>query len=271
MIRKKHVTERAMVKRFASVFMAVVMVLGLIPGGSLPNAQARPVDEGWIASWQASNGDVIEISSMAQLFEELSKDTSSASATYYRLTKEISYETEVEYLFSTNRDDEAKGVKYAAGCELHGSVQCYVGAGKKFLELNGHDIHYKNDANCEDFRCQYTSDSLTFFVLKTGADLTISNSRNEGGKVWYDGWMNATTGFISGPQYAYTASRDVFRVNEGAELTLNNVKVKAGRNRRYWMVNAYNIDKIHSTNLIASLIFNGHAYEQIYGSAIVVD
>ena len=272
MIRKKHVTERARVKRFASVFMAVVMVLGLIPGWSLPNAQAGGgVEDGWLSSWQASNGDVIEISSMAQLFEELHKDTSGVSATYYRLTKDIFYETEVEYYNSTNRDDEAYGVKYASGVGLHGSVQCNVGAGKKFLEMNGYDIHYKNDANCENFGGQYTRDSLTFFELTSGADLTISNSRNEGGKVWYDGWMNATTGFISGPQYVYTASRDVFHVKEGAELTLNNVKVKAGRNRRYWMVNAYNIDKIHSTNLIASLIFNGHAYEQIYGSAIVVD
>lgn len=269
---KKHVTERAMIKRFASVFMALVMVLGLIPGGSLPNAQAGGgVEDGWLSSWQASNGDVIEISSMAQLFEELHKDTSGVSATYYRLTKDIFYETEVKYYNSTNRDDEAYGVKYASGVGLHGSVQCNVGAGKKFLEMNGYDIHYKNDANCENFGGQYTRDSLTFFELTSGADLTISNSRNEGGKVWYDGWMNATTGFISGPQYVYTASRDVFHVKEGAELTLNNIKVKAGRNRRYWMVNAYNIDKIHSTNLIASLIFNGHAYEQIYGSAIVVD
>ena len=65
--------------------------------------------------------------------------------------------------------------------------------------------------------------------------------------------------------------RDVFRVDEGAELTVNNTDIKAGRNRKIWMVHSFYLDKDKETNLLAKLTYNGFAYEQIYGSAIVAN
>jgi hypothetical protein len=112
---------------------------------------------------------------------------------------------------------------------------------------------------------------LTFFYLGEGCDLTVSNTTGDDAQVWYDGWMHNRTNFFGGPNYIYTAVRDVFRVESGAELTVNNTDIKAGRNRKIWMVNSYYTDREGETNLIARLTWNGFAYEQIYGSAIVAN
>jgi len=215
----------------------------------------------------------IEIDSMAQLIEEMEKDVT--SPTYYKLTKDISHKTSIEYF--DGREDHTGDDGYNTVRKPQ-MAQCVVGTGKKFLELNGYDIHYKNNVNFNlgDDHSKYWGsgpkyDSLTFFYLGEGCDLTVSNTTGDDAEVWYDGWMHNRTNFFGGPNYIYTAVRDVFRVEAGAELTVNNTDIKAGRNRKIWMVNSYYTDREGETNLIAKLTYNGYAYEQIYGSAIVAN
>ncbi len=255
-------------KRLFSALLALLMIVGVIPAMATANLVTVTATEG-TAGESAQNP--ILISSMEQLIEEFEKDTE--GATYYRLTEDISHETSIDH-YDT-------GAEWKTGDDGYDTVrtpymaQCVVGTGKKFLELDGFDIHYKNNVNFiardTSKKNGYFYDSLTFFYLQNGCDLTVTNSTKDEARVWYDGWMHNRTNFFSGPNYIYTAVRDVFHVEAGAELTVNNTYVKAGRNRKIWMVNSFYLDKDPETNLLIKLTYNGYAYEQIYGSAIVTN
>ena len=255
-------------KRLFSVILALAIVAGIIPVTvtAVPSFSA-----GGTAGESAENPILID--SMDQLIAEMEKNVT--SPTYYKLTEDVSHETSIEYF---------DGREYHTGDDGYTTVrkpemaQCVVGTGKKFLELDGYDIHYKNNVNFnlgDDNSMFWGSgpkyDSLTFFYLGEGCDLTVSNTTGDDAEVWYDGWMHNRTNFFGGPNYIYTAVRDVFRVESGAELTVNNTDIKAGRNRKIWMVHSYYTDKEGETNLLASITYNGFAYEQIYGSAIVAN
>ena len=275
--------KNKLTKRMLSVLLVLSVIAGITPatGTAVPaTGTAVPATETAVpATETAPMGAVGEsaqnpilIDSMDQLIEEMEKDVT--SPTYYKLTEDISHETSIDNYYA--------GAEWKTGDDGYTTVrkpymaQCVVGTGKKFLELDGYDIHYKNNVN---FHLNKASsefngvkhDSLTFFYLGEGCDLTVSNTTGDDAEVWYDGWMHNRTNFFGGPNYIYTAVRDVFRVESGAELTVNNTDIKAGRNRKIWMVNSYYTDKEGETNLIASLTWNGYAYEQIYGSAIVAN
>ncbi|MBQ1205723.1 MAG: hypothetical protein IIX67_00815, partial [Clostridia bacterium] len=251
--------------------LAVILVLSFVVG-MLP---ISAIASGGTAGESPENP--ILISTMDQLIEEMEKDVT--TPTYYKLTDDVSHETGIKYSLGSEWKTDFDGydtVRTYADSKLV-MAQCVVGTGKKFLELDGHDIHYKNNVNFnhsdnsrrDGSGPQY--DSLTFFYLGEGCDLTVSSSSRDNGEVWYDGWMHNRTNFIDGPNYIYTAVRDVFRVDAGAELTVNNTDIKAGRNRKIWMVNSFYVDKDDETNVIIKLTWNGFAYEQIYGSAIVAN
>ena len=262
--KEEIIMKSKFLKRILSLLLVLSFFTGLLPVSVTVTAA------GGIAGESAQNP--ILISTMDQLIEEMEKDVT--SPTYYKLTEDISHETSIDEYYS--------GAEWKTGDDGYTTVrkpymaQCVVGTGKKFLELDGYDIHYKNNVN---FHLKKASsefngvkhDSLTFFYLGEGCDLTVSNTTGDDAEVWYDGWMHNRTNFFGGPNYIYTAVRDVFRVEAGAELTVNNTDIKAGRNRKIWMVNSYYTDKEGETNLIASLTWNGFAYEQIYGSAIVAN
>gem|GEM_PF-1060079 len=218
-----------------------------------------------------SKENPILISTMDQLITEMEKEVS--SPTYYRLTEDISHETSIDKLLSDDWKTGDDGYNTVRKPEM---AQCVVGTGKKFLELDGYDIHYKNNVNLYLNRNTskyngYMYDSLTFFYLGEGCDLTVTNTTGDDAEVWYDGWMHNRTNFFNGPNYIYTAVRDVFCVESGAELSVSNTDIKAGRNRKIWMVNSFYLDKDKNSNLIADITWNGYAYEQIYGSAIVAN
>ena len=250
-------------KRFFSVLLSLTIITGIIPV-TIISAEGAAGE---------STSNPILISTMDQLIEEMEKDVT--TPTYYKLTEDISHETSIETVLGNENNSGDDGFTTVRKPYM---AQCVVGTGKKFLELDGHDVHYKNNANfnLRDATSKYGSysdkyDSLTFFYLGEGCDLTVSNTTGDDAEVWYDGWMHNRTNFLGGPNYIYTAVRDVFRVEAGAELTVNNTDIKAGRNRKIWMVNSYYTDREGETNLLIKLTYNGYAYEQIYGSAIVAN
>ena len=247
-------------KRLFSVILALSIVAGIIP--------VTVTAAGGTAGESAENP--ILISTMDQLIEEMEKDVT--SPTYYKLTEDVSHETSIEYFDGREDKTGEDGFNTVRKPKM---AQCVVGTGKKFLELDGYDIHYKNNVNFDNRnnseRNGYKYDSLTFFYLGEGCDLTVTNSTGDDAQVWYDGWMHNRTNFFGGPNYTYTAVRDVFRVDAGAELTVSNTDIKAGRNRKVWMVHSFYLDKDKETNLLAKITYNGYAYEQIYGSAIVAN
>ena len=255
-------------KRILSLLLVLSVFTGLIPG----TATVTAVPSLSTAVGESAQNPIL-ISTMDQLIEEMEKDVT--TPTYYKLTEDVSHETSIEYM--DGREDHTGDDGYNTVRKPQ-MAQCVVGTGKKFLELDGYDIHYKNNVNFNlgDDNSKYWGsgpkyDSLTFFYLGEGCDLTVSNTTGDDAEVWYDGWMHNRTNFFGGPNYIYTAVRDVFRVESGAELTVNNTDIKAGRNRKIWMVHSLYLDKDKETNLLVKLTYNGYAYEQIYGSAIVAN
>ena len=256
--------------RLLSCLLVLAAVVGLMPAVLAGATETTTLSTGTPGE---STQNPILISTMDQLIAELEKDTE--GATYYRLTEDVSHETSIEYF--DGREDHTGDDGYTTVRKPQ-MAQCVVGTGKKFLELDGYDIHYKNNVNFNlgDDNSKFLDsgskhDSLTFFYLGEGCDLTVTNSTGDDAEVWYDGWMHNRTNFFGGPNYIYTAVRDVFRVDAGAELTVNNTDIKAGRNRKVWMVHSFYLDKDKETSLLAKLTYNGFAYEQIYGSAIVAN
>jgi len=262
-------------KRLFSMLLVLSIAVGMIPAtvtATTATVKAVPsFSAGGTAGESAQNPILID--SMDQLIEEMEKNVT--SPTYYKLTEDVSHETSIEYFDGREDHSGDDGYNTVRKPEM---AQCVVGTGKKFLELDGYDIHYKNNVNFNlgDDNSKFRGsgpkyDSLTFFYLGEGCDLTVSNTTGDDAEVWYDGWMHNRTNFFGGPNYIYTAVRDVFRVDAGAELTVNNTDIKAGRNRKIWMVHSFYLDKDKETNLLAKLTYNGYAYEQIYGSAIVAN
>ncbi len=254
-----------MIKKIVSVLLVLSIFVGIFP--MTVTADGETVGE--------SAENPILISEMEQLIIEMEKNVD--SPTYYKLTEDVSHETSIEYFDGREDktgDDGFDTIRTHSNSKLI-MAQCVVGTGKKFLELDGYDIHYKNNVNFDNRsnskRNGYKYDSLTFFYLGEGCDLTVTNSTGDDAQVWYDGWMHNRTNFFGGPNYTYTAVRDVFRVDTGAELTVSNTDIKAGRNRKIWMVHSFYLDKDKETNLLVKITYNGYAYEQIYGSAIVAN
>lgn len=267
--------KNKLTKRMLSVLLVLSVIAGITPatGTAAPATETAPVG----AVGESAQNPIL-IDSMDQLIEEMEKDVT--TPTYYKLTEDVSHETSIEYFDGRedhSGDDGYNTIRNYSNSKLV-MAQCVVGTGKKFLELDGYDIHYKNNVNFNlgDDNSKFRGsgpkyDSLTFFYLGEGCDLTVTNTTGDDAEVWYDGWMHNRTNFFGGPNYIYTAVRDVFRVDEGAELTVNNTDIKAGRNRKIWMVHSFYLDKDKETNLLAKLTYNGFAYEQIYGSAIVAN
>ena len=79
---------KAGLKRFMSLFMAVVLVVGFLPAFSMPEVKASGSGESW--------EDPILISTMDELFAALHSETSSEKMTYYQLNEDLSVDTYVE-------------------------------------------------------------------------------------------------------------------------------------------------------------------------------
>ena len=166
-----------LLKRIVSVLLVLSVFAGLIPVSVTVTAAEGTVGE--------STENPILISTMDQLIEEMEKDVT--SPTYYKLTEDVSHETSIEYFDGREDHTGDDGYNTVRKPEM---AQCVVGTGKKFLELDGYDIHYKNNVNFNlgDDNSKFRNsgpkyDSLTFFYLGAGCDLTASNTTGDDAEV----------------------------------------------------------------------------------------
>ena len=116
--------------------------------------------------------------------------------------------------------------------------------GAKYLDLNGHNILFRNDDKDTD---------TMFRVLETG-NLTLVDSKG-GGELRYDGYI--------GVEYDSSDVRHVFEVY--GKLTVNGGSIMGGgRSKRQWLTNAYERDD-HSSGA-----FNGYARNMIRGYGVIL-
>lgn len=168
--------------------------------------------------------------------------TASGETGYNQLKEYIQKET-VTWAIRLDSD-----VKYTEDYKLGMTVK-----GKKYLDLNGHDIDIKYDKGLTD----------TLFTIPEGSELVILDSKG-GGSIRYDGYIFDGADYDSG----HLAVRHVFAVS--GKLTINGGKILGGgRSKQQWLVSAFKDgdDSVVGTPI---LWFNGYVRNQVNGYGVIV-
>ena len=162
-------------KRVLSVVSVLTIAIGLVPQA----VTAAPSFSSTGATAGESLQNPILISTMDQLIEEMEKNTK--GETYYKLTDDVSHETSVLTITGSDWKTGDDGFTTVREPEM---AQCVVGTGKKFLELDGYAIHYKNNVNfihannSKYYKTGTKYDSLTFFYLGEVVNLGLGVANN---------------------------------------------------------------------------------------------
>ena len=136
--------------------------------------------------------------------------TASGETGYNQLKEYIQKET-VTWAIRLDSD-----VKYTEDYKLGMTV-----TGKKYLDLNGHDIDIKYDKGWTD----------TLFTIPEGSELVILDSKG-GGSIRYDGYIFDGADYDAG----HLAVRHVFDVS--GKLTVNGGRILGGgRSKKQWPAN----------------------------------
>lgn len=144
--------------------------------------------------------------------------TASGETGYQQLKEYIEKET-VTWAIRLDSD-----VKYTEDYRLGMTVK-----GKKYLDLNGHDIDIKYDEGWTD----------TLFTIPEGSELVIIDSKG-GGSIRYNGYIFDGADYEAG----HMAIRNVFAVS--GKLTINGGRILGGgRSKKQWLVSAFKIGRAH--------------------------
>ena len=180
--------------------------------------------------------------------------------------------------------------------------------GSKVLDLNGYCINVADNSNVSFYlenvdltdafaRCNDSGAEdgyeRTLLTVTEGSMLTIRDKDNNRGSIHYDGWMVTTPRIIAqgasqyidvGPIYKKYTIRDIIAVEGNATLIVENGTLEAGRSKEQWIVDGtinpagfkealFDMNDNETTEdelYLDGDLFNGYAYQQIWGSAIRV-
>ena len=164
--------------------------------------------------------------------------TASGETGYNQLKEYIQKET-VTWAIRLDSD-----VKYTEDYKLGMTV-----TGKKYLDLNGHDIDIKYDKGWTD----------TLFTIPEGSELVILDSKG-GGSIRYDGYIFDGADYDAG----HLAVRHVFDVS--GKLTINGGRILGGgRSKQQWLAVASKGGKVEVYG------FNGYVRNQVNGCGVIVE
>ncbi len=225
-------------KRILSIFLVLVMLLGMIPFSSVP----------------ASAATTYEVATWGELENVLTLNSGSTPIT-------ITLTANVNCSHEKNSDG-------------HQTTQII---GNKTVDLNGYTIRCDDKSNYRtipDDPDEYYNDfgARKLFDVMSGASLTINDSSNGSGSIQYDAYM---IGYTTGgylwedtekdtnpcPGYGTYTDRDVFDVH--GTLTINNGRIEGGRSKKQWYALTHHSDTY-------SGVWTGYAYQQIYSTAVTV-
>ena len=168
--------------------------------------------------------------------------TASGETGYQQLKEYIEKET-VTWAIRLDSD-----VKYTEDYRLGMTVK-----GKKYLDLNGHDIDIKYDEGWTD----------TLFTIPEGSELVIIDSKG-GGSIRYNGYIFDGADYEAG----HMAIRNVFAVS--GKLTINGGRILGGgRSKKQWLVSAFK-DGDDSVIGVPAMWFNGYVRNQVNGYGVIV-
>ena len=165
--------------------------------------------------------------------------TASGETGYNQLKEYIQQET-VTWAIRLDSD-----VKYTEDYKLGMTV-----TGKKYLDLNGHDIDIKYDKGWTDI----------LFTIPEGSELVILDSKG-GGSIRYDGYIFDGADYGSG----HLAVRHVFDVS--GKLTINGGRILGGgRSKKQWLANA----REDGNPCTIWEMYNGYVRNQVNGYGVIV-
>ena len=165
--------------------------------------------------------------------------TASGETGYNQLKEYIQKET-VTWAIRLDSD-----VKYTEDYKLGMTVK-----GKKYLDLNGHDIDIKYDTGWTE----------TLFTIPEGSELVILDSKG-GGSIRYDGYIFDGADYDSG----HLAVRHVFDVS--GKLTVNGGTILGGgRSKKQWLANA----REDGNPCTIWEMYNGYVRNQVNGYGVIV-
>ena len=122
--------------------------------------------------------------------------------------------------------------------------------GKKYLDLNGHDLYVRRDNG-------YTS---TMFEIPAGSELVVIDSVG-GGTIRYDGYIFDGADYDAG----HLAVRHVFDVS--GKLTVNGGRILGGgRSKKQWLANA----REDGNPCTIWEMYNGYVRNQVNGYGVIV-
>lgn len=164
--------------------------------------------------------------------------TASGETGYNQLKEYIQKET-VTWAIRLDSD-----VKYTEDYKLGMTVK-----GKKYLDLNGHDIDIKYDTGWTE----------TLFTIPEGSELVILDSKG-GGSIRYDGYIFDGADYDSG----HLAVRHVFDVS--GKLTINGGTILGGgRSKQQWLANA----REDGNPCTIWEMYNGYVRNQVNGYGVI--
>lgn len=165
--------------------------------------------------------------------------TASGETGYNQLKEYIQKET-VTWAIRLDSD-----VKYTEDYKLGMTVK-----GKKYLDLNGHDIDIKYDKGWTDI----------LFTIPEGSELVIIDSKG-GGSIRYNGYIFDGADYDSG----HLAVRHVFDVS--GKLTINGGRILGGgRSKQQWLANA----REDGNPCTIWEMYNGYVRNQVNGYGVIV-
>ena len=218
-------------RRIATFLMALVLIIGLLPSETLTVRAA-------------SAGGVTEVGSFNDLMAALEAN----NVATIRLTKDINVEE-----------------KFPEG-EFPKQVN-----GTKVLDLNGHDVTIKDNAQYGD---KYVYEETLF---KINGDLTVEDSSGKDSLINFNAYAYSqakTTSFLDGGEYEKKDERDVFEVMDGGKLVINGGTIQAGRCKTQWIIGGqkrgdYSQDVGYTGN--ATFVISGSAVIMHAGSTFIMN
>lgn len=234
-------------KRWLSLLLAVVMLLGTVPFSALPVSAEQSSATSMLAAAKGLNEDLPTWNTSPTW--ELIKDVF-LQDTRIRLLR--------EWLGSKTSFDEERYIRLEDDIDISVAYlkdnEKIVVNGKKVLDLNGHTISIKLGKGAG------YSGRQTAITVNKDATLMVIDSKG-GGKIFGDSWICAPE------DLGYNrASTDLFYNNGTLIINMPNGEIETGRSKKQWVTAASENGVKES---IAYARYSGYIRGQSNGSAII--
>lgn len=262
-IKKIKLTPKGERKMLKNRLLSVILVLALVLSTAItvaPNA-AADVEETY------------NVTSYGEIEAILEEDGDA----------KIILDADIEEIFSSNEWDTD-------------TSEITLGEGNKILDLNGHNLYVKDEVNKEDQGATCRKPTLNLFCIPENAYLQVTdenpNVLTDRGSIQFDAYMigystNPITLSFDPGHFTCVAVRNIFLVEAGGELVIDNGYFECGREKAQHLTEANRTSfasyepGVNDTAFTDCITYRGDdnyklwhshdAWQVVFGAPIVVD